>query len=151
MTLLYLPFSSRSRTNGSGRLTASSATTADNSNPYSSSSAPRVGFSRGTMSLRVCGPKLSLCCLLLSAWGVVQLLVMGISLQLRSIAFLEDLRLKEEYSDPAQLKHDMELGFEQSANTCFIAAALYVVTLVVSGFQYWLNQRPEPTGYQRYG
>lgn len=42
-----------------------------------------------------CGPKLSTCCTLLSLWGVIMLLILGFLLKMQSIAFVEDLGIKE--------------------------------------------------------
>ena len=41
-----------------------------------------------------CGPKLSLCGVVLSAWGIVQLSLMGIFFYIRSVALIEDLPLE---------------------------------------------------------
>ena len=70
----------------------------------------------------------------------------------RSIALVEDLDLRDDYDSWDTLQDEMELAYEKSSNNCYIAALLYTVTLVVSGFQFWLNNRAPPTtGYQRYG
>ena len=71
----------------------------------------------------------------------------------RSIAMVEDLYLdKDDYDDGSALLDEMERAYQMSSNNCYVAALLYTVTLVVSGFQFWLNNRAPPTtGYQRYG
>jgi ribonuclease kappa len=102
-------------------------------------------------SLRLCGPKLSLCGLILSVWGVVQLVIMGILMNVRSVAFIEDLAFEfnQTHNDPDVLKAEMEIAFEKGATNCFVAALLYLVLLLVSAHQFWLNNRATPTGYQR--
>ena len=66
---------------------------------------------------------------------------------------VEDLYLdKDDYDDGSALLDEMERAYQMSSNNCYVAALLYTVTLVVSGFQFWLNNRAPPTtGYQRYG
>ncbi|XP_008471871.1 ribonuclease kappa-like [Diaphorina citri] len=41
--------------------------------------------------MKICGPKLSLCGLVISAWGIVQLVLMGFFYSVRSVALAEDL------------------------------------------------------------
>jgi len=89
----------------------------------------------------LCGPKLSLCGVILSAWGIVQLSLMGIFFYIQSVALVEDIPLKEEYTDLTQLMTDMESGYHQNAQNCWIAALLYLVTLCVSVQQFWMNNR----------
>ena len=62
------------------------------------SSGPKPPGSGFKMSLRICGPKLSLCCTLVSAWGIVQLLVMGLAFGMRSVALVEDIVLEEKHA-----------------------------------------------------
>ncbi len=45
--------------------------------------------------MAVCGPKLSLCCSILSAWGIFQLTLMGIFFHINSVALIEDISLHE--------------------------------------------------------
>merc|ERR1711874_190999 len=90
----------------------------------------------------LCGPKLSLCGVVLSAWGILQLSMMGIFFYIRSVALIEDIKLKEEpYTDIGVLKRDIENGYNQNALNCWIAALLYLITLCVSAQQFWMNSR----------
>jgi len=89
----------------------------------------------------VCGPKLSLCGVVLSAWGIIQLSLMGVFFYIRSVALIEDIPLQEEYSDLHNLKRDMEEGYHHNALNCWIAALLYLVTLCISVQQFWMNNR----------
>ena len=43
---------------------------------------------------------------------------------------------------------DMDRAFDRCSTNCYVAAAFYVLSLVLSLHQYWLNSKPEPTGYQ---
>lgn len=49
----------------------------------------------------LCGPKLSICCTLLSVWGIIMLSIMGLLLKYQSITFVEDLGIKEITEDKA--------------------------------------------------
>ncbi|KAL3194935.1 hypothetical protein MRX96_045844 [Rhipicephalus microplus] len=40
--------------------------------------------------IRICGPKFSMCCSILSVWGIIMLVIMGIFLFTHSVAFAED-------------------------------------------------------------
>lgn len=91
--------------------------------------------------MAVCGPKLSLCCSVLSAWAILQLTLMGIFFHINSVALIEDISLHEEYEDLNQLTTDMEAGYRQNALNCWIAALLYLVTLCASVQQFWMNNR----------
>jgi len=65
------------------------------------------------------------------------------------IEFCKNL-CREGKKEPQDLFTAMERAFDKGANNCFVAALLYLVTLVVSGHQMWLNSRVPPQGYQRY-
>jgi len=103
--------------------------------------------------MALCGPKLSLCCLLLSMWGIIQLSIMGILFYSRSVALVEDLPLKEEggedggYKNINEFFQDVDRGYSQNAYNCWIAACLYVVTLLFSGHQYWMNTKANTSSF----
>ena len=97
--------------------------------------------SRNIYNMPLCGPKLSLCGVVLSAWAIIQLSLMGIFFYIRSVALVEDIPLKEEYDSITQLKNEMDRGYEQNAQNCWIAALLYLVTLCFSAQQFWMNSR----------
>ncbi|XP_042864356.1 ribonuclease kappa-like [Penaeus indicus] len=92
-----------------------------------------------------CGYKFSLCLLLISCWGLVQLLLMGMLFYCETPAFLEDLPLTGPYENIGQYMNDVHHGFGTNALNCLIAACLYIITLGVSGWQFYLNQK---TTYQ---
>lgn len=91
------------------------------------------------MVFKVCGPKLSLCGLVLSVWGIIQLVskpcelglvmgwnfpgyyiavnyfqtLMGVFYYIRALALLEDLPLKEEHHSIPDFITDVETGYGQ--------------------------------------
>ncbi|CAG5029350.1 unnamed protein product [Parnassius mnemosyne] len=95
------------------------------------------------MACKFCGPKLSLCGLILSVWGIIQLTLMGVFYYIEAVALLEDLPLEEEggHHTIEGFIHKVEVGYSQNAYNCWIAALLYVITLVISGHQFWMNNR----------
>ena len=42
----------------------------------------------------LCGPKLSLCGVVISAWGILQLSLMGVFFYIHSVALIEDIPLE---------------------------------------------------------
>lgn len=95
--------------------------------------------------MAICGFKISLCGLVLSAWGLVQLLIMGLFFFAESPALLEDLPMEGPYDSINQYMTDVYRGFRVSTINCLIAACLYLITLGISGWQFYLNQK---TTYQ---
>ncbi|XP_026762995.1 ribonuclease kappa [Galleria mellonella] len=94
------------------------------------------------MGMKFCGPKLSLCGLVLSVWGIIQLTLMGVFYYIRAVALLEDLPIDEKSTHTIEdFISAAENGYTQNAYNCWIAALLYVITLVVSGHQFWMNNR----------
>ncbi|KAJ8717318.1 hypothetical protein PYW08_005717 [Mythimna loreyi] len=95
------------------------------------------------MAFKLCGPKLSLCGLVLSVWGIIQLTLMGVFYYIRAVALLEDLPLESEsgHHNMESFIATVEAGYTQNAYNCWIAALLYVITLVVSAHQFWMNNR----------
>jgi len=88
-----------------------------------------------------CGPKLSLCGVVLSVWGIIQLSLMGVFFYINSVALIEDINLKEQYTDLKELRKEIDAGYQQNAFNCWIAALLYLVTLCVSVQQFWMNNK----------
>lgn len=134
--------------------------------------------------MKICGPKLSLCGLIISVWGIVQLVstenlissnfqkvttyifmlkvLMGLFFYINSVALIEDLPLEEEYHSledfyaAANRAYNqvcslftttictrllMHGKFFQNAYNCWIAACIYVLTLLLSAQQFYMNSR----------
>ncbi|XP_037043433.1 ribonuclease kappa-B [Bradysia coprophila] len=91
--------------------------------------------------MKICGPKLSLCGLIISVWGIIQLTLMGVFYYIHSVALIEDLPLLEHYSDPNEFYAAADAAYSQNAYNCWIAACIYVLTLLLSGQQFYANSR----------
>lgn len=65
---------------------------------------------------------------------------------------MEDVAFNETLAQQSPTMFDTELdeGYRKAANNCKVAALLYLVVLVVSLHQRWLNSRPTPQAYTRY-
>ncbi|XP_033638857.1 ribonuclease kappa-like [Asterias rubens] len=93
------------------------------------------------MAPKICGPKLSTCCSLVSIWGVVMLLLLGVFFRVNSIALVEDLPLPE---SPANLTQaTLEAAYTDVSNNCFIAAGFYVLWLAFSVWQLRVNNKQQ--------
>ncbi|CAD7077317.1 unnamed protein product [Hermetia illucens] len=90
--------------------------------------------------MKICGPKLSLCGLIVSVWGIVQLVLMGVFYYIHSVALIEDLP-EFEYENPEQFYTNVNNAYNQNAFNCWIAACIYVFTLILSGQQFYANSR----------
>ncbi|XP_014260491.1 ribonuclease kappa-B-like [Cimex lectularius] len=91
--------------------------------------------------MKICGPKCSLCGLVISVWGIIQLVCMGIFYYAHSVALLEDIHLQESYTDTQVFFRDADNGYAMNAYNCWIAACLYIFTLVFSAHQFYVNSR----------
>ncbi|XP_014483386.1 PREDICTED: ribonuclease kappa [Dinoponera quadriceps] len=91
--------------------------------------------------MKICGPKYALCGLVLSVWGIFQLLLMGIFFYFRSVALVEDLPLPENITSLEHFYKMADRGYMQNAYNCWIAACIYVLTFLFSGHQFYLNSR----------
>jgi len=91
--------------------------------------------------MAICGPKCSLCGLIISAWGIIQLALMGIFYYIEAVALAEDVPEVEEYKSLDDFYTQMSHGYQQNAFNCWIAALLYLITLAFSAHQFWLNNR----------
>lgn len=91
--------------------------------------------------MKVCGPTLSLCGLILSAWGVVQLVLMGVFYYIKSVALFEDIGLEESLQNPTEFYNKAETLYTQSAFNCWIAACIYVLLLIFSAHQFYINSQ----------
>ncbi|XP_033112811.1 ribonuclease kappa-B-like [Anneissia japonica] len=93
--------------------------------------------------VKFCGPKLSTCCLILSVWGIVMLLLLGVFFEINAVTFIEDVTMPELKPGEHLTKSMLEEAYHKVAVNCFIAAALYGVTFFVSAHQFYTNRRPQ--------
>ncbi|OXU20900.1 ribonuclease kappa [Nasonia vitripennis] len=92
--------------------------------------------------MKVCGPKYALCGLVISVWGIIQLVLMGIFFYIKSVALIEDLPLEDSYFEkPEDFYMAADSGFTRNAYNCWIAACIYILTFLFSGHQFYLNSR----------
>nr|CAD7590150.1 unnamed protein product [Timema genevievae] len=92
--------------------------------------------------MKICGPKLSLCGLIISIWGIFQLVLMGIFYYVKSVALAEDLPgLEEKFNTADEFYAKADVGYTQNAYNCWIAACLYILTMLFSGHQFYVNSR----------
>ncbi len=66
---------------------------------------------------------------------------MGVFFYTNSVALVEDIPLNETYATEHELRKDLETGYQQNALNCWIASLLYLVTLLISVQQFWMNNR----------
>ncbi|XP_020822324.1 ribonuclease kappa [Phascolarctos cinereus] len=93
-------------------------------------------------SLLCCGPKLAACGIVLSAWGVIMLVLLGIFFNVHSAVLIEDVPLTESDFTESGPQKIYEL-YEQVSYNCFIAAGLYLLLGGFSFCQVRLNKRKE--------
>ncbi|KAF4520808.1 hypothetical protein B566_EDAN002386 [Ephemera danica] len=91
--------------------------------------------------MKICGPKLSLCGLIISVWGIIQLVLMGIFYYVRSVALAEDLAIGHNFKSTHEFYMAADRSYTQNAYNCWIAACLYLFTLLFSGHQFYMNSR----------
>jgi len=81
---------------------------------------------------RVCGPKLSNCCFIISIWGIIMLVLLGIFFKVKSVALIEDVPFKK----VTTLGKTKEIpDYSGTSTNCFIAAGVYGVTFIISAYQ----------------
>ncbi|KAG6797184.1 ribonuclease kappa-B [Apis laboriosa] len=91
--------------------------------------------------MKICGPKYALCGLILSVWGIFQLLLMGIFFYTKSVALIEDVPFEANIKDTTEFYGAADRGYKQNAYNCWIAACIYLLTLLLSGHQFYINSR----------
>uniref|UniRef100_A0AAF6Z9Y0 Ribonuclease K n=1 Tax=Bos taurus TaxID=9913 RepID=A0AAF6Z9Y0_BOVIN len=92
-------------------------------------------------SLLCCGPKLAACGIVLSAWGVIMLIMLGIFFNVHSAVLIEDVPFTEkDFENGPQNIYNL---YEQVSYNCFIAASLYLLLGGFSFCQVRLNKRKE--------
>lgn len=66
---------------------------------------------------------------------------MGVFYYFHSVALIEDLPLEEHYHSASDFYAAADKAYQQNAFNCWIAALIYVATLVLSGQQFYANSR----------
>ncbi len=89
----------------------------------------------------ICGPKLSLCCTIISVWGIIQFIFMGIFFFVEAAPLLDDFEFNSTTTNIDIYKSDLKNFYSQRAYNCWIAAFLYVGLLVFAGSQFMTNQK----------
>lgn len=89
------------------------------------------------MKWPICGPKLSLCCSVISVWGIIQFILLGIFFFVESAPLLDDFEFK--HDDEALFEKNLKDAYHQRAYNCWIAAFLYVALLIFAGSQFLTN------------
>jgi ribonuclease kappa len=90
--------------------------------------------------LHICGPGLSVCCSLLSIWGIIMLVILGGLLSVKSAAFIEDIPIKEGGHEE-HYRQEINDAYAAAARNCFGATGLYVACLIFCGVQVFFNVR----------
>eukprot|EP00041_Stephanoeca_diplocostata_P006535 m.87722 g.87722 ORF g.87722 m.87722 type:complete len:99 (+) comp16419_c0_seq1:193-489(+) len=83
----------------------------------------------GCSPTHFCGPKCSSCCMILSVWGVIFLVIVGALFQSKARAFIVDI----------EEGHRTATAMEDAGRSCYIAAGMYVVTFALSFWQMKVN------------
>merc|ERR1712018_676599 len=101
-------------------------------------------------SFRICGPKMAMFGTCLSVWGIIQLSIMALAFYQNSVAFVEDLpesaftnanctKVGNKKCNYRETVGIMEKAYGEQAQNCGVAVALYILTLIVSLHQLWMN------------
>jgi ribonuclease kappa len=98
------------------------------------------------MKWPLCGPKLSLCCSVISVWGIIQFILMGIFFFVEAAPLLEDIAFDgKNMTDQNIFEGELRKAFHQRAYNCWIAAFLYVALLLFAGMQFMTNLKQSST------
>ncbi|XP_064543457.1 ribonuclease kappa [Drosophila montana] len=89
----------------------------------------------------VCGKKCSLLCLFISIWAIFQLLLMGMSYSMHSLAFLKSLPLKDHYNSLKEFRTEADRAFGELAIRCYVTAVLYACFAFISYICFCLRNR----------
>lgn len=89
----------------------------------------------------LCGTKLSLCCSIISVWGIVQFILLGVFFYAQAGPLVEDFEFDADTKDEKVFEDRLKDAYNQRAYNCWIAAFLYVGLLVFAGSQFMINQK----------
>ncbi|CAF1277309.1 unnamed protein product [Rotaria magnacalcarata] len=92
------------------------------------------------MQWPICGPKLSLCCSIISIWGIIQFLLLGIFFIVQAAPLIDDFDFNDKNAtDIHVFDEGLKAAFHQRAFNCWIAAVLYVILLIFTGMQFRIH------------
>jgi ribonuclease kappa len=83
---------------------------------------------------------MSTCCSIISTWGVIMLLLLGVFFRVNAVALLEDV---PHTANVNLTRANLEEAYTEVSNNCFIAAGLYVLFLVFSVWQLRVNNKQQ--------
>ncbi|KHN75867.1 Ribonuclease kappa-B [Toxocara canis] len=89
----------------------------------------------------LCGPKLSAFCMVMSVWGVIFLGLLGVFFYIQAVSLFPDLHFGEEEAErgvvPPLTNAIIADKYGEKATQCWVAAGMYLVTLIVV---FWQNK-----------
>uniref|UniRef100_U3FW69 RNase K n=1 Tax=Micrurus fulvius TaxID=8637 RepID=U3FW69_MICFL len=95
-------------------------------------------------SLLCCGPKMAACGIVLSVWGVIMLVLLGLFFNVHSAVLIEDVPdIEKQFTTAGGGVAAIHTLYDKVSYNCFIAAGLY---FILGGFcfcQVRLNKRKE--------
>ncbi len=68
-------------------------------------------------------------------------ILMGLFFYVQSVALVEDLPMKEHFTDINDFITERDVAFSTNAYNCWIAACLYLGTILVSAHQFYMNNK----------
>lgn len=86
--------------------------------------------------IRILGPKQSICCAIVSSFGIFFMGFLSLAFYLKSPALIEDLALPE---DPT--REQIFIAYSSAGMNCLITAIVYILTLGFAGWQIKVNSR----------
>jgi len=82
---------------------------------------------------KIIGPKCSIVCVCISAWGIIMFLLLGAFFHVESPALREDISPKDDSREA------VSEAYSNTAINCYITGAIYAGTLVFAGWQVAVN------------
>lgn len=79
-----------------------------------------------------CNKKCSIFCLVISIWGIIQLILMGIFYNLNAVSFLDLVPLKTKYNSLDEFRNEADDLYKDLAVRCYVSAIVYGLFVVIS-------------------
>lgn len=86
--------------------------------------------------IRILGPKQSICCAIISTFGIFFMAILSLAFYLKSPALIEDVALPE-YATREQIFQ----AYSSAGLNCLITAVVYVITLGFAVWQIYVNNK----------